>query len=112
MSKEHLLVDYHSGKQMFCSPLLVNAILAIGARFTSLPEAFKDQNDPSSAGQHFFEEAQRLSGLEEIPSLTKIQALSLMSLSQASCARPGRSYFSRMCAVARKAVSEVVAMRL
>lgn len=84
VSKEHLLVDYRSGKHRFCSPLLINAILALGARFSDLLEAFKDPNDPISAGQHFFEEAQRLSGLEEIPSLTTIQALGLMSLRQAS----------------------------
>ena len=84
LSREHFLVDYRSGKHRFCSPLLVNAILAIGARFSDLPQAFKNPNEPTSAGQRFFEEAQRLFGLEEVPSLTTLQALGLMSLRQAS----------------------------
>ncbi|KAK6364750.1 hypothetical protein LTS17_011855 [Exophiala oligosperma] len=85
LSREHFLLDFHTGNQRFCSPLLVNAILALGARYSDLPEARKHEDNPSSAGDHFYEEAQRLLGYEDVPSLTKVQALGLMSLRQASC---------------------------
>lgn len=84
LSKEHFLVDYNAGRHRFCSPLLVNALLAIGAKFTDVPEARQNPDDPGSAGDHFFHEAQRLLALAEIPSLTTIQALNLMALRQAS----------------------------
>ncbi|KAJ9651383.1 hypothetical protein H2198_009327 [Neophaeococcomyces mojaviensis] len=85
LSKEHFLVDYDSGRHRYCSPLLVNAILAIGAKFSDFPEARENPDDPSTAGNHFFHEAQRLLGFEDVPSVTTIQALNLMSLRQASC---------------------------
>jgi len=84
LSKEHFLVDYNSGKRRFCSPLLVNAILAIGARFSDFPEVRENPDEPASAGVQFFREAQRLLGLEETPTVTTIQALNLMSIRQAS----------------------------
>ncbi|KAJ9650353.1 hypothetical protein H2198_010336 [Neophaeococcomyces mojaviensis] len=85
LSKEHFLVDYDSGRHRYCSPLLVNVILAIGAKFSDFPEARENPDDPSTAGNHFFHEAQRLLGFEDVPSVTTIQALNLMSLRQASC---------------------------
>lgn len=63
----------------------MNAILALGARYSDLPEARKHKDNPFTAGDHFYEEAQRLLGYEDVPSLTKVQALGLMSLRQASC---------------------------
>ncbi|KAK5245285.1 hypothetical protein LTS06_009291, partial [Exophiala xenobiotica] len=85
LSKEHFLLDFHSGSERFCSSLLVNAMLALGARFCDLVEVRKDKDNRGSAGDQFYEEAQRLLGFEDTPSLTKIQALGLMSLRQASC---------------------------
>ncbi|KAI1625202.1 fungal-specific transcription factor domain-containing protein [Exophiala viscosa] len=84
LSREHFLLDFNSGRGRYCSPLLVNAILALGARFSDIPEAWKDRHSPETAGDQFYEEAQRLLGVEDVPTLTKIQALGLMSLRQAS----------------------------
>ncbi|ETN44225.1 uncharacterized protein HMPREF1541_10776 [Cyphellophora europaea CBS 101466] len=44
----------------YCSPLMVNACLGIGCLFTDDPCAFSDAADPSTRGQHFFNEAHRL----------------------------------------------------
>jgi hypothetical protein len=85
LSKEHFLLDYHSGNHRFCSPLLVNAMLAMGAKLSDFPEARMYVDEPSSAGDQFFNEAQRLLGCEDIPGLTTIQALNLMSIRQAGC---------------------------
>lgn len=93
LSKEHFVHDFDAGTQRFCSPLLVNALLALGARSSDAPEARKNPIDPRSAGEHFFEEAKRLLGSEEVPTLPTIQALGLMSLRQASCGKDASSVF-------------------
>ena len=93
LSKEHFMVDFRRGRPIFSSSLLVNAILALGARFSDLPiEGRKEPHDPRTAGQPFFDEAKRLLGEEETPSLTTIQALALMSLRQASCGNDASSW--------------------
>lgn len=93
LSKEHFMVDFRRGRPIFSSSLLVNAILALGARFSDLPtEGRKEPHDPRTAGQPFFDEAKRLLGEEETPSLTTIQALGLMSLRQASCGNDASSW--------------------
>ncbi|KAJ9651204.1 hypothetical protein H2198_009506 [Neophaeococcomyces mojaviensis] len=83
LSKEHFLVDYISGRRRFCSSLLVNAILAIGAKSSDLPEARENPDDPCSTGDQFFHEAQKLLALEDVPSVLTIQSLNLMSIRQA-----------------------------
>jgi hypothetical protein len=93
LSKEHFMHDFDAGTQRFCSPLLVNALLALGARSSDAPEARKTPTDPRSAGEHFFEEAKRLLGIDEVPTLPTIQALGLMSLRQASCGKDASSVF-------------------
>jgi hypothetical protein len=93
LSKEHFLADFRRGRPVFSSSLLVNAILALGARFSDMPvDGRKEPHDPRTAGQPFFDEAKRLLGDEEIPSLTTIQALGLMSLRQASCGNDASSW--------------------
>lgn len=91
-SKEHFLVDYNSGTERFCSSLLVNAILAIGARLSDLVEAQMDPDDRYSAGDQFFNEAQRLLSHEATPTVITIQALNLMSLRQASSGNDGSGW--------------------
>jgi hypothetical protein len=93
MSKEHFILDFTSGTPRFCSSLLVNAMLALGARSSDAPEARKNPADSQSAGEHFFEEAKRLLGNEEVPTLPTIQALGIMSLRQASCGKDASSFF-------------------
>lgn len=93
LSKEHFMHDFKLGIHRFCSSLLVNAMLALGARSSDIPEARMDWSDPRTAGDHFFEEAKRLLGAEEVFSLPMIQALGLMSLRQASCGKDASSFY-------------------
>ncbi|KAH8790390.1 fungal-specific transcription factor domain-containing protein [Hyaloscypha sp. PMI_1271] len=94
LSKEHFLEDFRTGNQRHCSSLLVNALLAVGCRFSSQASTRADPNDANTSGDHFFAEALRLLG--EQPDrhvLTTIQALGLMSIREASCGRSSESLF-------------------
>lgn len=85
LSKDHFWADYYSGKIDHCSPLLVNAILALGCRFSDDPAVRADPHDGNTAGELFYDEAKRLLALQtDRHVVTTIQALSLMSLYQAS----------------------------
>lgn len=79
----------------YCTPLLVNAILALGCHFTSHAGARDDPEDSATAGDHFFREAKRLimeNDEHERPRLTTVQALALMSVREAGCGREGRGW--------------------
>lgn len=82
-------------KTEYCTPLLVNAMLALGCHFTSWPQARKNPKDSATAGDHFFMEAKRLI-LEydehEKPKLATVQALALMSVREAGCGREARGW--------------------
>ncbi|KAK3947755.1 fungal-specific transcription factor domain-containing protein [Pseudoneurospora amorphoporcata] len=94
LSKEHFLKDFMDGRPRFCSSLLVNALLALGCRFSSQPSTRENPNDPYSSGDHFFKECQRLFYQEENHhTLTTIQALGIMSIREASCGRDSESWF-------------------
>ncbi|PCH08591.1 Transcription factor [Penicillium occitanis (nom. inval.)] len=43
----------------FCSPFLVNSILAKASFYCDYPEVFEDANDPESRGMHFYREAKQ-----------------------------------------------------
>lgn len=82
-------------KYEYCTPLLVNAILALGCHFTSWPAARSDPNDSATAGDHFFKEAKRLileNDEHEKPRLATVQALALMSVREAGCGREGKGW--------------------
>ncbi|RPA81159.1 hypothetical protein BJ508DRAFT_414997 [Ascobolus immersus RN42] len=85
----------------YCSPLLVNAMLALGCHFTNRDGSREFSNDPDTAGDHFFKEAKRLILEEnelETARLTTVQALGLMSVREAGCGREGRGWvYSGMC---------------
>ncbi|OAA68998.1 nitrogen assimilation transcription factor nirA [Cordyceps fumosorosea ARSEF 2679] len=73
-----------------CSSLLVNAMLALGCHFSDVAGAYSDPSDTRTKGDHFFAEAKRLimEGDEfERPRLVTVQALALMSVREAGCAR-------------------------
>ena len=94
LSKEHFLDDFRSGATRHCSSLLVNALLAVGCRFSTQAAARLDPNDSDTAGDHFFAEALRLLGIEtNRNTLTMIQALGLMSIREASCGRTTDSMY-------------------
>ncbi|KAK4912449.1 hypothetical protein LTR49_019063, partial [Elasticomyces elasticus] len=79
----------------YCSPLLVNAILALGCHFSSRPGTRLDMEDSATAGDHFFKEAKRLimeNDEHEKPRLTTVQALALMSVREAGCGREAKGW--------------------
>lgn len=82
-------------KTQYCTPLLVNAMLALGCHFTSLPAAREVREDSATAGDHFFKEAKRLlmeNDEHENPCLATVQALALMSVREAGCGREARGW--------------------
>ena len=82
-------------KTQYCTPLLVNAMLALGCHFTSWPQARADPRDSATAGDHFFREAKRLileNDEHETPRLATVQALALMSVREAGCGREARGW--------------------
>ncbi|OAQ97494.1 hypothetical protein LLEC1_04144 [Akanthomyces lecanii] len=94
LSKEHFLRDFQDGRHRYCSPILVNALLALGCRFSTQPKTREFPNDPYSSGDHFFKEALRLLNAEsDQHSLTVIQALGIMSIREASCGRDSESWY-------------------
>lgn len=96
LSKDHFMEDFfrRNGPRGFCSPLLVNAMLALGCRFSNLPEAMMDPNDPSTKGDHFFAEAKRLLELaDSLNDMATIQALGLMAIREGSCGRDTESFY-------------------
>ncbi|KAK4187241.1 putative transcription factor [Podospora australis] len=94
LSKEHFLRDFTDGRPRFCSSILVNALLALGCRFSSKPNTRANPDDPYTSGDHFFKESQRLYYQEtNHHKLTTIQALGIMSIREASCGRDSESWY-------------------
>ncbi|KAK5998234.1 Nitrogen assimilation transcription factor nit-4 [Cladobotryum mycophilum] len=79
----------------YCSSLLVNAMLALGCHFTNIPGAYGIAGDSKTKGDHFFAEAKRLiveNDEYEKPRLVTVQALALMSVREAGCARETKGW--------------------
>ncbi|KAI1261031.1 fungal-specific transcription factor domain-containing protein [Xylariaceae sp. FL1019] len=79
----------------YCSPLLVNAMLALGCHFTDVTSAYGTAGDSWSKGDHFFGEAKRLiidNDDYENPRITTVQALALMSVREAGCGREAKGW--------------------
>jgi len=94
LSKEHFLKDFKEGRARYCSSILVNALLALGCRFSSQPNTRANPDDPRTSGDHFFQECQRLFYQEKNHhNLTTIQALGIMSIREASCGRDSESWY-------------------
>jgi ssDNA-binding Zn-finger/Zn-ribbon topoisomerase 1 len=102
LSKSLFFRDFLKGKPrgrpkstVYCSSLLVNAMLALGCHFTSVPGAFAIPGDSRTKGDHFFAEAKRLiveNDEYEKPRLTTVQALALMSVREAGCGREAKGW--------------------
>ncbi|GLA18851.1 hypothetical protein AnigIFM62618_006506 [Aspergillus niger] len=62
IDRELFLRDAQEGKSnsQFCSPFLVNCILAEACFHSDYLEAYADPNNPDSRGIHFYEEARKL----------------------------------------------------
>lgn len=94
LSKEHFLRDFQDARYRYCSPILVNALLALGCRFSTQPMTRANPDDPHTSGDHFFKESQRLLAQEtDHHTLTTIQALGIMSIREASCGRDSESWY-------------------
>ncbi|KAF2459190.1 fungal-specific transcription factor domain-containing protein, partial [Lineolata rhizophorae] len=84
-----------SGRRPYCSPLLVNAMLALGCHFTSRQGGRENKEDSATAGDHFFKEAKRLimeNDEHETPRVTTVQAFALMSVREAGCGREAKGW--------------------
>lgn len=104
-SRRKFLEDLVSGRQRFCSELLLNAILSMGCAFSDRPEARTNPQDPLTAGNHFFAEGERLLDLEEGGSkITTIQALAILSVRECGHLRDVKGWMYG--SVALRALSE------
>ncbi|KAI9759759.1 MAG: Golgi to ER traffic- protein, partial [Chaenotheca gracillima] len=82
-------------KTVYCTSLLVNAMLALGCHFTSVAGSRADPQNSATAGDHFFKEAKRLileNDEHEKPQLPTVQALALMSVREAGCGREAKGW--------------------
>jgi len=97
-SEETFYHGMHNRKLKYCTPLLMNVVLAIGCVYSDRFEARKSEDDPTTAGDHFFDEAKLLLANEQGVSLPTIQALGLMSVREAMRNESTRSrvYISHM----------------
>lgn len=85
--REQFLLDFQSGKADNSGRILVNAIAAYACRYSDRLAALADPRDPSTAGDQFFAEAERLLYSIAEPSAMLAQALSVMSSRELSCGR-------------------------
>ncbi|KAI9842651.1 MAG: hypothetical protein M1837_007018 [Sclerophora amabilis] len=103
LSKELFYRDFFLGKPpdeprrktVYCTSLLVNAMLALGCHFTSVPGARSNPDNSATAGDHFFREAKRIileNDEHEKPKLPTVQALALMSVREAGCGREAKGW--------------------
>jgi hypothetical protein len=103
LSRKMFLQDYRKGRPglvgrrgtVYCSSLLINAMLALGCHFTDIPGAYGTPNDNRTKGDHFFAEAKRLiieNDEYEKPRLVTVQALALMSVREAGCGREAKGW--------------------
>lgn len=91
-SKDHFLKDMARGGTKHCSPILVNAILALACSYSDRPAARTDPNNPETAGDYFFNEAIKLDRQTDEASLTTVQALAVMGVREASSGRDHVGY--------------------
>lgn len=92
LSKDVFLDDMANGQSKYCSPLLINALLAYACSYSDRPDARENPSDPSTAGDHFFAEAKRILNENDSSNLTTVQALALMGLREASCSRESSGF--------------------
>lgn len=78
---EKLFRDSLASGGRYCSPLLLNCILALGSRYCERVEIRTDPNDPNSAGRAFISEAESLIRHDlRWPKITTIQSLAIMGM--------------------------------
>ncbi|KAK5060238.1 hypothetical protein LTR84_010123 [Exophiala bonariae] len=96
LAKQLFYRDFLTGTtSQYCSPLLVNVMLALGCHFSSRPGARADPDNSGTTGDHFFAEAKRLLYEDDEfanAKLCTIQALALMSVREAGCGRESKGW--------------------
>lgn len=96
LAKELFYRDFLTGTtSQYCSPLLVNVMLALGCHFSSRPAARADPEDSGTTGDHFFAEAKRLLYENDEfanAKLCTVQALALMSVREAGCGHESKGW--------------------
>ncbi|PYI01575.1 C6 transcription factor [Aspergillus sclerotiicarbonarius CBS 121057] len=64
----------------FCSPFLVNAVLANSCAYSDYAEAYEVPSDPSTRGTHFYHEAKRCFEQEDgLSTIATVQGLAVLS---------------------------------
>jgi hypothetical protein len=94
-SRDRFLRDFQSGITDNCSRILANAIAAFACRYSDHVAALADPDDPSTAGDQFFAEAQRLLQYGGESPWMLSRALSVMSSRELAC---GRTFTSHLYA--------------
>ncbi|ORX45499.1 hypothetical protein DM01DRAFT_299698 [Hesseltinella vesiculosa] len=86
-------------KQLICpqdktlSPLLLNSIYAVASRLSEDARVRSDPDDPDTAGELFYERAKRLLDDDyDVPRISTVQALILLSSHQQGASRTARSW--------------------
>ncbi|KIV93456.1 hypothetical protein PV10_04668 [Exophiala mesophila] len=96
LAKQLFYRDFLTGTtSQYCSPLLVNVMLALGCHFSTRPAARANPDDSSTTGDHFFAEAKRLLYENDEfanAKLCTVQALALMSVREAGCGRESKGW--------------------
>jgi len=96
LAKQLFYRDFLTGtSSQYCSPLLVNVMLALGCHFSSRPAARADPDNSVTTGDHFFAEAKRLLYEDDEfanAKLCTVQALALMSVREAGCGRESKGW--------------------
>jgi hypothetical protein len=96
LAKELFYRDFLTGTpSQYCSPLLVNVMLALGCHFSSRSAARADPDDSGTTGDHFFKEAKRLLYEDDefaSAKLCTVQALALMSVREAGCGHESKGW--------------------
>jgi hypothetical protein len=91
-SQDCFLQDMAHGRSKYCSALLVNAVLACSCAFAEPADARFGQSDFYALKTGFFSEAKRLLFEDERSCLTTVQALAIMSLTDAACGRDSSGF--------------------
>lgn len=97
-SRDNFLRDFQSGKTDHCSRILANSIAAFACSYSDRSAALADPYDPSTAGDHFFGEAERMLQRGNESPLMLAVALSIMSSRELACGRNFTShYYAARC---------------
>lgn len=84
---------YVSGPQRYCTPLLLNAILALASRYSDRVELRTDPGDANTAGSVFAAQAKTMLHYEyDAPTTSTVQATALLGLFWAAVDREGLGF--------------------